>query len=128
MSVVDSDDGSMYNSEVYTRIAIEYERLPSTEGMDEGEAAATRQAALHAFLDLPGTHLAGYSQTVDRRQVGAPEGFSAFWAGMDVGVTNHPSEILVCGQARCRRRRARTCLLDQLLAQSRADASSRPPW
>ncbi len=53
MAVVDTDDGSMYNSEVYTRIGIEYERLPDTTGMSEGEAQATRQNALHPNLEMP---------------------------------------------------------------------------
>ena len=98
MSCVDTDDGSTYNSDVYQRIAIEFEHLPSTAGMGEHDAQLTRQAALIQMLDIPGTHLSGYSQTVDRKQVGAPKGYSAYWGGTDIGVTNHPSEFLIAGQ------------------------------
>lgn len=98
MATVDTDDGSVYNSEVYSKIVMEYERLPDTTGMTEEEADYARRALLGSMLDIPGSHLAGYSQTVDRRQVGAPQGYTAFWGGADIGVTNHPSEFLIAGQ------------------------------
>jgi hypothetical protein len=34
----------------------------------------------------------------DRKDVGAPKGYSAYWGGADIGVTNHPSEFLIFGQ------------------------------
>jgi hypothetical protein len=95
MGCVDTDEGSTYNTEVYTIVRVDYEQ--TQHGRE-----------IVSFLDLPGTHLHGYSQFVTPdldngkhgapRQVGSPKGYSAYFAGMDVGVTNHPSEILVFGQ------------------------------
>ncbi len=97
MGCTDTDQGSVYNTDVYTTIRIEYERVAA--GM-----------SIETFLDqIPGSHRRGYSQTVGGREVGSPKGYSAFWAGMDVGVTNHPSEILLFGQ------RSGTDLLELLL-------------
>jgi hypothetical protein len=42
------------------------------------------------FLDLPASHRVGWTLS--------PKGYSAYYAGMDVGATNHPSEILLYGQ------------------------------
>lgn len=84
MACVDTDQGSEYNTDIYAEIKIAFERL---QGGD-----------ILAYLDLPQAHLQPYSQSVDRKEVGSPKGFSAYWGGMDVGVTNHPSEILICGQ------------------------------
>lgn len=72
MACVDQDRGSEYNVDVYAQRKINYELLQST-GMP-----------IEQFLaDLPGSHKIGYS---------------GYYAGMDVGFTNHPSEILVFGQ------------------------------
>lgn len=103
MAVVDLDEGSTYNSDVYEAIKIELERFPAGAGPDE------RAALLYGWIQPPGEHLNGYTQRVANREVGSPRGYSSYWAGMDVGVTNHPSEILVCGQ------RAGTELLELLL-------------
>jgi hypothetical protein len=92
MACVDIDEASEYNSEVYTVVRMEYERFP-TDADD-----VQRTALIHTWLDIPGTHKSGWSQKVGNKEVGAPRGYSAYWAGMDVGVTNHPSEILVFGQ------------------------------
>lgn len=92
MAVVDTDEGSVYNSEVYSGIHLTWERLPKDVSNE------LRQAALFAFIDLPGTHLSGYSQKVDNREVGAPKGYSAYWGGADIGVTQAPSEFLIFGQ------------------------------
>jgi hypothetical protein len=92
MAIVDTDEGSVYNSEVYSAVHLSWERLPK-DVSDE-----TRQASLLAYIDLPRTHLTGYSQRVDGREVGAPKGYSAYWGGADIGVTNHPSEFLIFGQ------------------------------
>jgi hypothetical protein len=92
MACVDLDEGSLYNSEIYTNISMEFESFPDGAGDDE------RLALLHAWVDLPGTHKHGYSQKVNGREVGSPKGYTAYWGGMDVGVTNHPSELLVFGQ------------------------------
>jgi hypothetical protein len=95
MSCVDIDEGSTYNTEVYTIVRVDYEQI------EHGRE-------ITSFLDLPGQHLHGYDQWVTPelndgrrgtpKQVGSPKGYSAYFAGMDVGVTNHPSEILVFGQ------------------------------
>lgn len=61
-----------YNSSVYYKVKINDEQLRKTGMPIEG------------FLDnIPGTHLS--------------EDYTAYWAGMDVGFTNDPSEILVFG-------------------------------
>ena len=98
MACVDTDEGSMYNQDVYRRYKIEYEDLPSTQGLDEQEAMFTRQDYIERVIAIPGSHKVGWSQRVGTREVGATKGYSAYWAGMDVGVTNHPSEILLYGQ------------------------------
>jgi hypothetical protein len=95
MNCVDTDEGSTYNTEVYTIVRVDFEQI------EKGRPIVS-------FLDPPGEHLHGYSQfhipdldngrTGAPRQVGSPKGYSAYFAGMDVGVTNHPSEILVFGQ------------------------------
>jgi hypothetical protein len=94
MACVDKDDGSFYNTEVYGNIHIETEML--------------NNRSLSSFLDFPAVHLTGWSQMASEilddgtrkppREIGAKKGYSAFYAGMDVGMTNHPSEILVFGQ------------------------------
>ena len=95
MGCVDQDEGSPYNTDIYSHIEITYEQLANRD--------------LDYFMDqLPGAHKTGYSQmsselTADGRakpprEVGSPKGYSAYYAGMDVGMTNHPSEILVFGQ------------------------------
>jgi hypothetical protein len=69
MACVDSNQTSDYNTNVYTHIRINDEYLRSS-GMP-----------IEALLDLPGSHKL----------------FKRVWIGMDVGMTNHPSEILVFG-------------------------------
>lgn len=76
MDCVDQEPGSEFNTDVFTEIRITFEELNG------------RQPVM--FMDLPGTHRAGWTK--------APRGYSAYYAGMDVGATNHPSEILVAGQ------------------------------
>lgn len=90
MDCVDRDEGSTYNTSVYHCIKFEYEKLPENEG--------ARQMYLANELQFPSAHKSGYSQKVKNKEVGAPKGYTAYFAGMDVGVTNHPSEILVFGQ------------------------------
>lgn len=93
MATVDLDEGSVYNQDVYSATKIEFERFPTGASDDE------RAALLHAWIQIPGEHFHGYSQRVaNNREVGSPKGYSAYWGGMDVGVTNHPSEILIFGQ------------------------------
>ncbi len=66
------------------------------------ERADERREWYAAQLTVPAEHFHGYSQKVakDKRivEMGSPGGYSAYWAGMDVGLTNHPSEIMVHGQ------------------------------
>lgn len=92
MACVDLDEGSIYNTEIYSKTMMAYESFP------EGASDEDRLAMIHSWIDLPGTHLHGYSQKVGSREVGSPKGYTAYWGGMDVGVTNHPSEILIYGQ------------------------------
>jgi hypothetical protein len=92
MACVDLDDASVYNADVYSKITMTFEDFPTNASDDE------RLALLHSWIDLPGTHKHGYSQKLGSKEVGSPKGYSGYWAGMDVGVTNHPSEILVFGQ------------------------------
>lgn len=67
MECVDQNQDSFYNTSDYAQIRINDERLRDL-GMP-----------ITALLDVPETHR-GYSRT---------------WVGMDVGMTNHPSEIMV---------------------------------
>ena len=73
---MDLTAGSVYNADVYSHQRIEYEHL--------------RGAPAVGVLDLPGAHRRGWEK--------APKGYSSYHGGMDVGVTNDPSEILVFGQ------------------------------
>ena len=66
---VDSREDSDYNANVYTHIRINDEWLRDS-GMP-----------IEALIDLPGSH----------------KTYKRVWIGMDVGMTNHPSEILVFG-------------------------------
>lgn len=67
MACVDSDDLSSYNTNEYTHLRISDERV--------------RESGLHIteLVDLPAKHLT----------------YERFWIGMDVGMTNHPSEIVI---------------------------------
>lgn len=96
MACVDTDQGSEFNTEVYHRMEITHERLLSVDNPG-GQPLETYLA------EIPGTHLTGHAK--------APGGYSAYWGGMDVGLTNHPSEILILGQ----RAGTRTEHLDLLL-------------
>ena len=70
MQCVDQDKESFYNTDEYTHIRINDEKL-----RDTGQPIAD-------LLQFPATHK-NYTRT---------------WAGMDVGMTNHPSEILIFGE------------------------------
>lgn len=79
MDRVDLDEGSEYNTDVYRVIRCSHEVL--------GSMGVTQ------FMELRrpgGEHLT--------RNGVAPDGYSAFWGGMDVGLTIHPSEVLLFGQ------------------------------
>lgn len=70
MQCVDQNQSSPYNTEEYTHIRINDERL-----RDIG-------LPIETMLEFPAVHRA-YERT---------------WVGMDVGMTNHPSEIIVLGE------------------------------
>lgn len=72
MAAVDQDEESDYNTRVYTHLRISDERLE-----DSG-------VPITELVDIPGSH-ATYERT---------------WIGMDVGMTRHPTEILVFGEER----------------------------
>lgn len=76
LAATDQNSGSEYNTDVYTNCSIQYEDLRG------------RPAVM--LLDIPGIHKASWTL--------APKGYSAFYGGMDVGATSHPSEILIAGQ------------------------------
>lgn len=63
-----------YNENVYNKIKI------------EGESLENRP--IESFLTFPRTHLL--------------KDYTSFWAGMDIGFTEHPSELLVFGMIRQR--------------------------
>ena len=70
MACVDSEQNSHYNTSEYTHIRINSEQLTDS-GMP-----------IEAFLDFPLIHRT----------------YGRVWVGMDVGLTNHPSEILIFGE------------------------------
>ena len=67
MACVDQDKGSYFNTEEYTHLRINDEKLNDTK------------MPIEELCIFPATH-----QKYDRT-----------WVGMDVGMTNHPSEILI---------------------------------
>jgi hypothetical protein len=76
MQATDTDEGSEYNTDVYTCLKINAEFLVKS-GMP-----------IEQFLQqIPATHRADYR---------------AFWAGADIGFTNDPTEILLFGQPKDR--------------------------
>lgn len=70
MACVDQDQTSFYNVDEYAHIRINDEKLNDTK------------LPIEELLDFPALH-ARYERV---------------WVGMDVGMTNHPSEILIFGE------------------------------
>ena len=70
MACVDQDPKSYYNSTEYIHLRISDERLKDNGG------------SIVDMLDFPAIHKA----------------YQRVWVGMDVGMTNHPSEILIFGE------------------------------
>ena len=70
MACVDSNQGSIYNTNEYLHLRISHERVVELGG------------DIDILLDFPEIHRA-YERT---------------WVGMDVGMTNHPTEILIFGE------------------------------
>lgn len=83
MACVDQDESSAYNTGLYTHLRISDERLK-----DSGLPIAE-------LIDIPGSHAK----------------FERTWIGMDVGMTRHPTEILVFGEERVK---VRTEMKDRL--------------
>jgi hypothetical protein len=69
--IQESSWATEYNESIYAQVKINDDLLRSSG------------APIDHFLQLPGSHL--------------HEQYSSFWAGMDVGYTHDPSEILVAG-------------------------------
>ena len=90
MACVDQDNGSEYNQDVYSEVKITYEEL---QGRPPIMLLDGRLSALHK---------AGWTK--------APKGYSAYYAGMDVGATIDPSEVLVFGQRAGTTREQLDCL------------------
>jgi hypothetical protein len=73
MQCVDQDESSEYNQDIYQYYRINHEYL-----LDVGTGIVN-------MLDFPASHKALSK---------------VFWAGMDVGYTNHPSEILIFAETK----------------------------
>lgn len=69
MACVDDDEGSVYNQDVYYHRRINDEILQGRDIVD--------------LIDPPAVHFTDWK---------------IFWMGMDVGLTNHPSELLIYGE------------------------------
>lgn len=69
MACVDDNEGSEYNQDIYYHRRVNDEMLKGGDIMD--------------LIDPPRIHL---------------QGWKVFWMGMDVGLTNHPSEVLIWGE------------------------------
>lgn len=78
VACVDMDPNSVYNREIYTPIKIEAEMLEGRSPVDMVEAK------------LNGIHKSTWEL--------APKGYSSFFAGVDLGATIDPTEILIFGQ------------------------------
>jgi len=74
MKTVDDNQGSDYNQDIYYHLRL------SDEMMLGGEPVSH-------FIDFPGSH----------------KQWTEFWVGMDVGLTSHPSEMLVFGEEKVRK-------------------------
>ncbi len=86
MACVDQDEGSDYNTDVYRMHRIIDEDVAALRaGYDPDDPARPSIRGLLDQLDMPGNH---------------KDGFSAYYGGGDVGVTNHPSEFLIFGQVK----------------------------
>lgn len=100
VACIDLDDNSFYNTQVYQKVSLIFESLP--RGLTKEEMTLH----LKSTIDPPGEHKTGWSQKITKSEsgrssqveVGSPKGYSAYFGGMDIGVTNHPSEILIFGQ------------------------------
>ena len=69
MQNVDDHEGSDYNQDIYYNLRISDEWLMGGKKIED-------------FIDFPGSH----------------KNWPEIWAGMDVGLTKHPSEILIFGE------------------------------
>jgi hypothetical protein len=69
--IQESTWATTYNDQIYSQVKVNDELLRSSG------------APIDAFIQLPATHLS--------------EDYSSYWAGMDVGYTRDPSEIIVVG-------------------------------
>jgi hypothetical protein len=85
MKCVDTDELSDYNRTEYFKVAAKSEQLElfGQEMID--------------LLDFPRSHLAHAGET-DAQRLQNPK--ATFWAGMDIGFTVDPSEIIVCVEHR----------------------------
>jgi hypothetical protein len=95
MKCVDTDELSTYNTEEYFKVTAKSEQL---------ELFGQEMTDL---LDFPRSHLAYAGQTASER-LETPK--AIFWAGMDIGFTVDPSEIVVCVEHRPRPNAAKTVL------------------
>lgn len=80
IACVDMNEASHYNTGVYTSIKLEAESVGDEPG-------ALTMAVMNK---MNGVHKAQWDL--------APKGYSAYYAGMDIGATIDPTEILIYGQ------------------------------
>lgn len=75
MACVDQNQNSNFNQEVYTQIKVTDEMLMERTALDPNFEIAD-------FMIFPAAHKA----------------YDKVWVGMDIGMTNHPSEIMIFGE------------------------------
>lgn len=75
---IDLEFESEYNTDVYTKVELRFDELDGSSAVDELAAR------------LNGLHKSSWTH--------AKKGYQSFHGGMDVGITNDPTEILVFGQ------------------------------
>ena len=81
MACVDQDPGSTYNSDIYTMLNLSDEDVMESRGSADPKDTSWIDELVDARL--PRNHL---------------EGYTAYFGGADIGVTSHPTEILIFGQ------------------------------
>lgn len=95
MRCVDSVPASEYNTDEYFYVSAKAEQVEDRVGRGPRLEQATTDehaAALLSMLDFPARHKAAYQN---------------FWAGMDVGLTSDPSEIMVFAEYKVGAKEAR---------------------
>lgn len=95
MKCVDDDLGSEYNTDVYYNLRLAEDNVDG--------------APIEQSVDFPASH----------------RDWSDFWCGMDVGMTNHPSEILIFGEETTGKKKTALRLLTRINMQRISSADQR---